>query len=60
MTVGELEYYINSNTYISVIDCNGDEIARYNGKDTLDEVSYKSVCSIWAEGDKIIIETEFF
>ena len=50
MTVGELEYYI-ADTPVQIIDLDGTEIARYDGKNSLEEMTYMKVCGIWAGYD---------
>lgn len=50
ITVGDLEHYI-PDTPVLVIDIDGEEIARYDGKDSLEEVVDRKVFGIWAGFD---------
>lgn len=50
VTVGDLEHYI-PDTPVQVIDIDGTEIARYDGKNSLEEVIDRKVCGIWAGYD---------
>ena len=56
MRVSDLEVLINTNTEISVIDTDYNEIAKYDGRDSLEDVQDRDICEIFADGDKIVIQ----
>lgn len=56
MTIRDLEVLINTNNEISVIDMDYNEIAKYDGRESLEDVQDRDIYEISAEADKIILQ----
>ena len=56
MTIRDLEVLINTNNEISVIDMDYNEIAKYDGRESLEDVQDRDIYEISAEDDKIILQ----
>lgn len=51
MTIGELEYYIYSETLVQIVDFEGNELARYDGRNSLEEMANEKIDCMWAGFD---------
>ena len=56
MRISDLEPYININTEVIVLDWDGDEVGRYDGKNSLDEIQDAIISLFWVAKDKLVIE----
>lgn len=56
MRISDLEPYININTEIVVLNWDGDEVGRYDGKNSLDEIQDSVISQFWVAKDKLVIE----
>ena len=61
MTLEELLYYVNDSTFIKVFSAaSGNEIATYDGKDSLPEdINGYEVTDIFVDGTALCVEIEF-
>lgn len=56
MRISDLEPYININTEVIVLDWDGDEVGRYDGKNSLEEIQDSVISQFWVAKDKLVIE----
>ena len=56
MYISALEPYINTDVKVVVVDWDGNEVARYDGKDSMEEVQNSTISQIWVEDGALVIE----
>lgn len=56
LRISDVEPYININTEVVVLNWDGDEVGRYDGKNSLEEIQDSVISQFWVAKDKLVIE----